>query len=206
MMSRRTPRALLALGWLTSCWLAMLGAEASAADRLLAAAPAGPCALRLEALASEEALRIRAHHPESRSCRIEAEAVIALLADAFSASNPATPLPLFRSLTFGRLIDYPWLSQFLAHRAAADRAWDLAKGRPVAGDVNRFVAQILSSREILDPLEPPLARHGYAIGRASVEKVLVGGFDQVPLLAGPPPRGRVPFDAILWLRLQRPVR
>jgi hypothetical protein len=39
--------------------------------------------------------------------------------------------------------------------------------------------------------------------RVSVEKVLVGGFENVPQLEGPRRKGKIPFDAQVWFRLER---
>ena len=52
------------------------------------------------------------------------------------------------------------------------------------------------------------ARHGATVRSASVEKVLIGRVgetaDLAPLAADPAAAGkRLPFDAILWLRLER---
>jgi hypothetical protein len=202
-MTRARLRPTNALGLLVSTWLALSGSSALAEERVIASLPAGQCTLRVETRDSWDSLRVRAHHATSGACFIDAEVLTALLTETFSASNPVVASRVFRSLDFGRLIDYPWLSQYLATRAAKDRAWDLARGQPIGIDLNRFVANLLSSREILRDIEAPLTQQGYLVTRASVEKVLVGGFNQVPLLAGPPPTGRIPFDAILWLRLQK---
>jgi hypothetical protein len=44
---------------------------------------------------------------------------------------------------------------------------------------------------------------GYRIVSASVEKVLVGGFRDVPLHEGEAPSGKVPYDAMLWYKLEK---
>jgi hypothetical protein len=202
-MTRAAARGWIAVACLLSSWLALSGSSAVGEERVIASLPAGQCTVRVEARDAWDSLRVRAHHATSGACFIDAEVLTALLTETFSATNPAVASRVFRALDLGRLIDYPWLSQYLATRAAKDRAWDLARGQPIGIDLNRFVANLLSSREILRGIEAPLAQQGYVVTRASVEKVLVGGFTQVPLLAEPPPTGRIPFDAILWLRLQK---
>jgi hypothetical protein len=64
------------------------------------------------------------------------------------------------------------------------------------------VADILSFPEIVREIEPRLRARRYRITGVSVEKVLIGGFENVPGLEEPRPRGRIPFDAQVWLRLE----
>jgi hypothetical protein len=190
-------------GGLFIVWLVLSGSPARGDERVVSSVQAGQCTLQVEVRDDWDSVRVRAQHPTSAACFIDAHLLSALLTETFAPFNPAVASRVFRSLDLGRLIDYPWLSQYLATRAAKDRAWNLARGQPIGVDLNRFVADLLSSREILRDIEVPLAQQGYVVMRASVEKVLVGSFDQVPLLAGPLPTGRIPFDAILWLRLHR---
>jgi hypothetical protein len=103
----------------------------------------------------------------------------------------------------GRLIDYPWLSQYLATSAHRDRGWDPRKGKPVAMDINKYVSQLLFRRELMAQIEEPFARGGYQVIGVTVEKVLVGGFREVPLYQGKLYPGKVPFDAQVWFRLRK---
>jgi hypothetical protein len=52
-------------------------------------------------------------------------------------------------------------------------------------------------------IEGPLARGGYRILGVTVEKVLVGGFREVPLYQGKMHPGKVPYDAQVWFRLSK---
>lgn len=176
---------------------------ATAGVAVMASIPAGECTLRVEASENWPALRLRAGHPHHRLCLIDKTAVIQVLTQAFSEPHPCLASREFTSLAIGRLIDYPWLVQFLALRAAQDPQWDAAAGKPRRLHVNRYVADALSSPEIVREIEAPLREPGYRITGVSVEKVLIGGFDNVPQLAGPRPRGKIPFDAQVWFRLKR---
>ncbi len=112
----------------------------------------------------------------------------------------------YSSLSIGRLIDFPWLSQYLATTAYQDHGWDSKKGKPVSGDVNKYVAHVLSAKELTAQMEPAFAKGGYRIAGVTAEKILVGGFRQVPFYQGRIHPGRVPYDAQVWFRLQRDER
>jgi hypothetical protein len=194
----RLRRALLASGVLLLAAVPCLANET-----VIMSLPAGECTLSLGAADNWPTLRLRAGHPSHQPCRIDKAAVIQVLDQALSEPHPAFTRRVYTSLFIGRLIDYPWLAQFLALKAARDPGWDAAAGKPVGGQINRFVSGILFSPEILRDIDAALHKQGYRITGVSVEKVLVGGFENVPQLEGPRRRGRVPFDAQAWLRLER---
>jgi len=191
-------RALLA-----SVLLLLAAIPATGGQAVIASAPAGECILSLEASENWPALRLRASHPDQRSCFIDKESMIQVLSEAFSKPHPTWINREFTSLAIGRLIDYPWLVQFLALRAAQDPTWNAAAGKPVIGHINRYVADVLSTQEIVRDIEAPLREHGYRVTGVSVEKVLVGGFENVPQLEAPRRRGKIPFDAQVWFRLDK---
>jgi hypothetical protein len=181
----------------------LFGASIPAAgEAILASIPAGECNLSLEAAENWPALRLRAGHPDHRPCFIEKAAVIQVLTQAFSEPHPILIARKFTSLAIGRLIDYPWLVKFLARRASQDPKWNTAAGKPRGVHVNRYVADVLFSPEIVSEIETPVREQGYRITGVSVEKVLVGGFENVPQREGPGPKGKIPFDAQVWFRLE----
>lgn len=177
--------------------------HATAGESVIASVSAGECTLSLEAAENRPTLRLRAGHPNYRPCFIDKAAVVEALTQAFAEPHPILASRDFTSLALGRLIDYPWLVRFLALRAAQDPQWDAAAGKPHGVQVNRYVADVLSSPEIVREIEAPLRRPGYRITGASVEKVLVGGFENVPQREGPERPGKIPFDAQVWFRLER---
>lgn len=171
-------------------------------ERLVVAVQAGRCALRLEADDEARALRIRVVPGDSR-CRVAREAVQRLLAAAFSRAAAPRLVGRYSSLYLGRLVDYPWLSSFLASTAAEDARWDRRRGRPFAMGANAYVSTVLSARQVTAPLESAMERGGYRVRAVTVEKVLVGSFRDVPGHEGPAPPGKLPFDAMVWLRLEQ---
>jgi hypothetical protein len=182
---------------------ALGAASAAASDLTICSANVGQCLLSVEASDQWHTLRLRALHPQGRYCEIDKDATIAILQAAFAKIKAQQLEGGYTSLSFGRLIDFPWLSQYLAHAATQDKAWDAKRGRPVAMDINRYVSQLLSRREVLAQLEAALAQGGYKITGCSVEKVLVGGLDEVPLYQGAREPGLFPYDAIVWFRLEK---
>ena len=171
-------------------------------EAVLASIPAGECNLSLEAAENWPALRLRAGHPDHRPCFIEKAAAIQVLTQAFSEPHPILIARKFTSLAIGRLIDYPWLVKFLARRASQDPKWNTAAGKPRGVHVNRYVADVLFSPEIVSEIETLVRKQGYRITGVSVEKVLVGGFENVPQREGPGQKGKIPFDAQVWFRLE----
>ncbi|MCJ7663801.1 MAG: hypothetical protein MUO24_06130 [Desulfobacterales bacterium] len=163
----------------------------------------GECVLTVEANDQLHTLRLRAHHPQGRGCHIDKDAMVSILRAAFSKTESPKLAGSYSSLFIGRLIDFPWLSQYLASAAYKDDGWDAKRGKPAAMDINRYVAQLLSRKELLAQLETVFAEGGYKIIGVSVEKVLVLGFREVPLYQGDMAPGLVPFDAMVWFRLEK---
>ena len=105
------------------------------------------------------------------------------------------------SLSFGRIERYPWLSSLLARQASSSRRWDLAAGRPREGHENAYVAAALRGMPEFTAL---FGR--WRVAGVSVEKVLLKPAAELPLAAGAPvpPYSRLPWDAIVYVTLQRP--
>lgn len=121
------------------------------------------------------------------------QAVAALLAHA-----PAGAQEL--SVFLGRAIEYPWLSSLLARRAASSSAWDRNAGRAVRGTDNGAVADLVRGAPELVQLFA-----GWTVAGVSVEKVLVRPARELALPFGDavPPAARLPYDAMVWVRLRR---
>jgi hypothetical protein len=177
------------------------GTMASSQEQVIVSLKVGECDLRVESIEKEHILRLRAHHPKHKGCGIDKNSMVSVLTAAFLKNDPPKLEGSYSSLSIGRLIDYPWLSQYLATTAYHDQGWDSRKGKPAAMDINKYVSQLLSREELLAQIETPFAKGGYKVNRVSVEKVLVGGFREVPFYQGKMYPGRVPYDAQVWFRL-----
>jgi hypothetical protein len=174
------------------------------ADETLAAIAAGECTLSLEASLKWQTLRLRARHPRHHGCLISEDDVRRVMAEAAAAAHPAWEAGPFSSLSLGRLIEYPFWARQLAARAAADTAgWDLRRGRPVDNAINAYAAKQLRAAEGIRVFETSLAEAGYRIAGVSVEKVLVGPYPQAEGSRPAGRKGQAPFDAQVWLRLER---
>jgi hypothetical protein len=172
-------------------------------DAVIVSVPAGECTLSVEANDEWHTLRLRAHHPQYKSCHITEDEMIASLEAAFLKTETPSLKGDYSSLSIGRLIDFPWLSQYLADAAYSNHQWNSKKGKPVTLGFNNYVAHILFNQKLLASIQKTLANAGYRIVGMSVEKVLVGGFRKVPSYRGDHVRGLVPCDAQVWFRLQK---
>jgi hypothetical protein len=179
------------------------GTVASSQERVIAISKAGECDLSVEANDAWHTLRLRALHPQYKRCRVDEASVTRILSSAFSGGDPAKPAGSYSSLSIGRLIDYPWLSQYLAITARRDAGWNPKKGKPRGMDINKYVSRLLSKEGLPARIETILEKGGYRIAGVTVEKVLVGGLREVPLYRGEMHPGRVPYDAQVWFRLER---
>jgi hypothetical protein len=106
------------------------------------------------------------------------------------------------TLSFGRIERYAWLSDSLARQASSSRRWNAAAGRPVEGHENAYVAAALRGMP-----EFTVLFEGWTVAGVSVEKVLVRRAAELSLPAGAPvaPGAKLPWDAILWVTLRRPL-
>jgi hypothetical protein len=141
-----------------------------------------------------ETAALRPHSDAFRSCFID-EAAYARLIAAWLAARGADAPPL-RGLGLGRAVNLPWISEHLARAALHEPRWDTARGRDRKGDINGLAAALLSQPAFLRRLDAPFAGSAWAVRAVSVEKVLVAKAQDILPGAG---RGRVPFDAQVWL-------
>lgn len=172
-------------------------------DQVVVSANVGDCVLSVEANDQWHTLRLRAYHPEGRGCSIDKDSMVSVLTAAFSKTEAPKLEGSYSSLSFGRIIDFPWLSQYLAIAASHDKGWDAKRGKPTSMDINHYVAQVLSRKELLTQIDSACMQGGYRIVNVSVEKVLVGSLREVPLYQGAMEPGLFPYDAIVWLRLEK---
>lgn len=177
------------------------GTIASSQEKVIVSSKVGECNLSLESNEKWHTLRLRAHHPKYKGCQIDRDAMLSTLKSAFLKTNAPKLEGNYSSLSLGRLIDYPWLAQYLATTAYRDREWDSKKGKPVAMDINKYVSQLLFGKELMEQVKTVFQEGAYKIVGVSVEKVLVGSFHEVPFYQGEIYPGQVPYDAQVWFRL-----
>ena len=171
-------------------------------ERLVFSLDEGKCSLRVEADDEARILRLRVH-PGNPECYATKDNMQTVLKAVFSKTDPSKLEGVYNTLFLGRLIDYPWLSEYLAVTAYRDPRWDREKGKPVTLDPYRYVNSVLSNREVLSQFEDAFGQSGYTIRAVILEKVCVGRFSDVPLYKGKALPGKVPFDAMVWLGLKK---
>jgi len=183
--------------------ISLSGTVASSQDVVIVSLIVGECSLTVESNDKWHTLRLRAHHPKYKGCHTTRDEMVLALDEAFLKTDSPKLEGTYSSLSIGRLIDYPWLSQYLSTAAYRDRGWDSKRGKPMAMDINKYVSQLLFRKELIAQIEAPFTKGGYRIVSVTVEKVLVGGFREVPLFQGKMFPGKVPYDAQVWLRLEK---
>lgn len=163
--------------------------------------PDGPIALEVH----DDGVTVRLRLPRPVDLDVSTRAFDELLTQAF----PQHALPAERiSIDVGRIIEHPWLSRRLAEAALHSPRWDPVRGKPRAGNDNSAIAHVIDDEKLVAAWAAVFARHGATVHNASVEKVLIGRVGETaelaPLTADPAAIDkRLPFDAILWLRLER---
>ncbi len=181
----------------------LFGTIASSEELVIVMSTVGECTLAAESNEQWRSLRLRAHHPRYQGCHIDEASMVSVLSEAFLKEESPKLEGGYSSLSTGRLIDYPWLCQYLAKAAYRDRGWDSKKGKPASMDINKYTAQLLFKGEVTAQIERVLEKGRYRVAGVTVEKVLVGGFREVPFYQGEMYPGRVPYDAQVWFRLKK---
>lgn len=165
------------------------------------------CRVSVEYSAEWHTLRYRNECAQPLAAKL---ALFAQLVEA--AARGGVPLGEATTLALGRLVDFPELVTDVALAARAAPDWDAEKGR-VRGaatprGLNRYFARLLDDTGVLRPFLAALAASGVSAGKASVEKVLVGPPAMTPVAdalraRGVGPADKLPFDAMVWLSLER---
>ena len=95
------------------------------------------------------------------------------------------------------------MSSFLSEQAFKDSLWNRIKGHPKKQNVNRYVETILYRHPVISQLDSVMQKVGYGISGVSVEKVLIGRYQNLNDFNGPKFRGGLPFDAQVYLILKK---
>lgn len=183
--------------------LALAASDVTSSETELASVKDASCTLIMTANTRWEALVVRVQPPVPENCGISEGSLAQLLDSAFSTIDAAKGTIAYSSISLGRLVAYPRMSEALAVAASKDKGWDKLKGRSINGNDNKAVSRLLANGEIMSPLTKIINRWGYNLRSVSVEKVLVATYRDIPHYAGPKLDGKVPFDAQVWLRLER---
>ena len=160
------------------------------------------CRAIVEINAQWQTIRIRSHENAFLNCTVSQNKFNELVNTALT--DPEISKTDFKSLFIGRLIEYPWLSRYLAIRSLQDVDWDSEKGQYKGTNINAFVAGILSAPELLNQIQVPFAGTGYTVSGATVEKVLIGKANEIKWL-GINSAVLVPYDVMVHFTLEKYV-
>jgi hypothetical protein len=158
------------------------------------------CQPAVEARADQGWLRVRPHVDAFLQCTLGPVELAQLVREFLL--RPEHGADRYQSLFLGRLVEYPWLSRYLAGHALEDNSWDGVHGLPGAGGINEFVRRILSTPDALALLQPAFDGTGYTVTGVSVEKVLVVPANSISWLEIPG-TVLVPYDALTHVQLKK---
>ena len=161
------------------------------------------CRPFVEINARWQVIRIRPHENAFINCTVSKDKYNELIATALT--DPEIDNTEFKSLFLGRLIEYPWLSRYLAMQALQHKDWDSEKGQYKGKYINAFVAELLSSAELLSQIQEPFTGTGYTVRGATVEKVLIGKANEIEWLEINT-ASLVPYDVMVHFILEKSYR
>ena len=155
----------------------------------MSACPVLACTVWLEEHAAT--LILRAHGDGQKECRVD-ERTYQHVIEHWLRTRPAHSGQI-TALALGRAVTYPWLSAHMVDAA-------LSQSQSLQG--SQLAKSVLRDPQLLQRLAKPFAGSGYAVQHLSYEKVLFGPADQHSANSHAGVR-QVPFDAQLWLQLNR---
>lgn len=147
-----------------------------------------------------QTLRLRPHENAFLDCTVSREKFNELIQSVFI--DPENNKTEFKSLFIGRLVENPWLSQFLANHALQHPDWNAETGKFAGENINAFVSGILSAPELLEQIQQPFNATGYIVTGTSVEKVLIGRANEIEWLEINEPV-MVPYDVMVHFILEK---
>ena len=165
---------------------------------LICGAPPGALACEpvIDSIA-DTGVRLRANRTELQKCEISQQQYNRLIEQWFQQPDSIDTQWIY----LGRIVTYPWLMHEVIELALHDPTWDPAKGTPVSGHENTYLAGLLDRKEIRNVLQAPLPHNETLRLSISVEKVLVGEVSALIPNAGTR-NEKVPYDAQVWIHLR----
>ncbi len=163
----------------------------------------GDCEVTLETDEKWNGMAIRFRHPDLKNCALSKSRLAAFLDNAFEKLYHLDPGTDFESLFMGRIVEHPWIGRILSEKASNHPDWSKKDGKPLKGNINEFTAEILFSPEVVSVFEAPLEKAGFRVTAVGVEKVLVSTGKSEFADGGFEGEGKVPFDAMMWLIVER---
>ncbi len=157
--------------------------------------------LTLETEQKWKNLRIRVLHNSGGRRTVSEDKFYTFLDSAFVSLAEKADTVEYGSLFLGRVLEYPWISRFLADTSLRDPGWQNDKGKPVKGHANTFVRKVLSNAPVFSSITTRLTIIGYRMSGVSVEKVLISQEKPEHLPSWIDPANKVPYDAMIWLTL-----
>ena len=161
------------------------------------------CFVILESNKKWETLSVRIYNPKLAECTVQKNDLFDFLKKAFTKLSEKKPDITYKSIYMGRIIEYPWISKFLADSAKACPNWSVVKGKVIKGNNHTLVSDILNCKYIINPFNEQLKLIGYKTAGVSVEKILISTGKPIKLPQWIDFKIKVPFDVMLWFKLEK---
>ena len=179
---------------LTGIFLLALSTVAFAGiTELLHKASYGECTLTVmhDAVPGEKGVIVlRPGNRAGSACKLARPQAAEVLDKALQKYESSNDLAEITSVFLGgRLISYPWISEYLVNVSENNPGWNRATGKPEQSSINQYVNNILYTNDILAPFSQALQNHGYKITGISCEKILVN-------------KDKLPYDALCWILIK----
>ena len=163
-----------------------------------AAFPAVACSPYIEETPDRTYAIFRPHTDAFEDCTVD-EATYHRIITEWLQSRSAE-LPNITSLSLGRAVYFPWVSQHIADTALQSPHWSERVNSAQRGQRDALATDAIRDPELLARLAIPFEGSMYEVTGISFEKVLYGRADEYSSNKTPDPTW-VPFDAQLWLKL-----
>jgi len=162
--------------------------------------------LKIEADLSWHTLRVRGKPWQfGLNCTISETELLQLIEKLVTEKDSLLKAQTFSSFMLGRVVEFPWLEEFLMGQAAQSPEWQAERGRLTKRQVhiNEWVAKVLFKHPIWQKVRQMLRKSGYDVSKISVEKVLVNDVPKIGLESVKDLTGKLPFDAQVSLILKK---
>jgi hypothetical protein len=160
--------------------------------------PSAACTPFIEEQTNGPYATFRASTNAFQNCPVS-EATYRKVVSEWLRSRAGEP-PELTSLSLGRAVTFPWVSQHIADTALRIANWKAKVASTPPGRRDALAAAAIRDADLLNRLAAPFEGSMYRVIGISFEKVLYGDADRYSSHkeAG---ATKVPFDAQLWLQL-----
>ena len=184
----------------------LLGSALLGQEQALSIIKSGENTFKITADLKWQTLRIRVDTPEiGQTISINQNLLLNLIDSLLTEHEAFLKKGNFESFFMGRVVEFPWLKEYLIKHAESSAEWDANRGRLKKDhlQINKWVARLLFQHPLFKEMAKRFKTAGYAVTGLSVEKVLVTDLSKIKTQNKNLKQGKYPFDAQLWVLLEK---